>query len=127
MQAAYLQLIIAGLNAINAAIQALVPAAPAAGPFLQTPLRSGANAIIDFSTKEGKKFYERATAPLLPDGEIFDMEPSKFQTLMNQLCDWARDIRLLDAGQIAHVPPDMQHPNVGLIDSITNYGRLTLE
>ena len=45
--------------------------------FLRTPLRHGIDKVVDLSTKEGAKYWERATKSLY-DNEKFDVNPEGF-------------------------------------------------
>ena len=129
------------LNAIQAATQQLqaalnaLPAAAAANPqpqvaavnqagatFLRTPLRSGITDVMDFSSKDGRKYYEQATKSLFDSGNKFDVEPSSFQTFINLLHVRCRDLGMLEPGM------NMMMPLGGtMINTITDYGRTTLE
>ena len=107
---------------------ALNPPPPAAGPFLRTPLRANIAAVLDLSTKEGRKYYERATESLFPSNEGFDVEPSKFPIFMNLLAIRARDLGFMEDGQIAQVPSNPANPLVGpFTNMITEYGRNSLD
>ena len=117
------------VTGLPAAIQTAVqPVQPAAGPFLRTPLRANINVVLDYSNKEHRKAYYHMTESLFPEEKMFDVEPSQFQTFMNLLSIRARDIGLLEPGQIAMVPQDPTLPHDGpFINMIAEYGRLNLE
>ena len=74
----------AAANAAAAAVAAGgagggAPGGGGPGPFLRTPLRAGIGQQLDFSTKQGRKYYEQATRSLFSTDEKFDVEPSRFQ------------------------------------------------
>ena len=133
------QFVVALINAINnanASIQQLItnmaapppPVAPAAGPFLRTPLGVGVANVIDYGSKEKQKLYKEATKSLFDTGSKFDVEPSNFQTFINLLHVRARDLGMLEPGSNMMVPPDPSNPAVGVpINSILDYGRTTME
>jgi hypothetical protein len=94
------------VNNLPAALAGAINAPPAAGPFLRTPLSAGIANALDLNHKNGRKYYEKATESLFPTGEGFDVEPAKFQTLVNVLTIRAKDLGFFELGQIAMVPPD---------------------
>ena len=129
------QALVQALNNASVAIQNAIaqaaagPGAPAAGPFLRTPLRAGIANTLDFSTKEGRKYYEQATRSLFSTDEKFDVEPGRFQLFVNLLHTRARDLGMLENGANCMVtvpaPPGGVAPPA--VNMITDYGRLTLE
>ena len=105
--------------------QAANPAAYSRNPFAA----QNRSAIIDFATKEGKKYYENATKPLFNKDQAFDVEPDKFRTFISLLTTRAKDLGFLIPGTgICMVPPDPNQPNQGLyINIIKDYGSRTLD
>ena len=126
---AAIQALQAAVTGLPAAIQAAVQQPlPGIGPFMRTPLRANVAIVLDYNNKEHRKAYYHMTEPLFPQQKMFDVEPSQFPTFMNLLNVRARDIGLMEPGQIALVPQDPAVPNVGpFINMIEEYGRLTLE
>ena len=132
----FVQALINAINNANASIQQMIatmaapqpPAAPAAGPFLRTPLGVGVATVLDYGSKDKQKLYKEATKSLFDTGSKFDVEPSNFQTFINLLHVRARDLGMLEPGRNMMVPPDPANPNVGVpINSIEDYGRTTME
>ena len=97
--------------------------------FNRSPLGAGpANQIINYETKEGRKFHERATRSLFPQGELYGIEPSEFKTLMTRLAERAKDLGFTVIGGLCMIPPDPQHPLQGPhLNSVEDYGRTTLD
>jgi hypothetical protein len=84
--------------------------------------------LIDYTSKEGRKFYEQATRSLFPKDEYFDVEPNKFQTLISHLSAWAKDLGFTANGGVAMVPEDAANPGAGNpIDTINDYGTASME
>ena len=107
-------------NAITTAITN-ASAPPPPGPFLRTPLQAKVNDTIDFNSKEGRQYHETATKSLFPDGEKFDVEPSKFQTFMNLLLTRLRDLGMFQLNKNCMIPLAGNQINM-----VTDYGRVTL-
>ena len=80
--------------------------------------------LIDYSSnKEHRKAYKGMTELLFPQDQKFDVEPNQFQTFMNLLNVLARDIGLMEPGQIALVPQNPNAPLIGpYINVIEEYG-----
>ena len=121
----------AAANAAAAAVAAGgagggAPGGGGPGPFLRTPLRAGIGQQLDFSTKQGRKYYEQATRSLFSTDEKFDVEPSRFQLFINLLNTRARDLGMLEDGSNAKVPLDLAAPGANQVDLINDYGRVTL-
>ena len=95
--------------------------------FHQTPFNAMGNGVIDYSTKEGKKFHERATAPILPKDEKFDVEPNKFPIFMHRLAVRAKDLGMTTAGTIGMVPADAAQAAADLANIFEDYGSRTYE
>ena len=51
--------------------------------FHQAPFSAMGSGVIDYLTKEGRKFHEKATMPILPKDEKFDAEPNRFSIFMH--------------------------------------------
>ena len=96
-------------------------APPPAGPFLRTPLQAKVNDTIDFNSKEGRRYHEMATKSLFPDGEKFDVEPAKFQTFMNLLFTWLRDLGMFQPNKNCMILVAGTQVNM-----VTDYGHVTL-
>ena len=56
-----------------------------AGQFSRYPLQAHQGNILDYTSRDIRKYYELATKPLFPDAERFQVEPDKFQTFINLL------------------------------------------
>ena len=107
-------------NAITMAITNAT-AAPPAGPFLHTPLQVNMDNPIDFASKEGHRYHEMVTKSLFPDGEKFDVEPSKFQIFMNFLFTHLHDLGMFLVNKNCMIP------SAGIqINMVTDYGQITL-
>ena len=122
---ATIQALQTAVTGLPAAIQAAVqPAPPAVGPFIRTPLRANIANVLDYSSnKEHRKAYKAMTEPLFPQDQKFDVEPNQFQTFMNLLNVRARDIGLMEPGQIALIPQNPIAPLIGpYVNVIEEYG-----
>ena len=64
--------------------------------FHRSPLTAVPAGIYDYTSKDGKKHYEQATAPLFGKEDKYDVEPDKFKTFMEKLKGRAKDIGLID-------------------------------
>ncbi|KAL7579656.1 hypothetical protein ACA910_021807 [Epithemia clementina (nom. ined.)] len=51
---------------------------------VRSPFRAAGAAVLDFHTKDGKKFYDPATRALFSSNELFDVEPEQFQLFLSQ-------------------------------------------
>ena len=99
---------------------------PQGAAFTRSPLSFG-NDPIDYNTKAGAKYHERATKPLMPKGSPFGVEPNALGTFMNRLADRAKDMGWLRAGRIGMVPQDTAIQNSPTVNIFENYGSRTLE
>jgi hypothetical protein len=94
----------------------------------QAPLQAGVNAVLDLGSKTGRKYYEKTTASLFPSGEGFEVEPNKFQMMVNLTANRGPDLGFFQPGHIAMIPPDPANPGAGpFINIITDYGQVTLD
>lgn len=106
------------------------PPPPVVPPvFNLTPLGSTTPGhFIDYSTKDGRKFYSLATRPIFPKDEYFDVEPNKFRTFMTLLAGRCKDLGFTTDGGFCLVPPDATQPNVGeRINTVEDFGRASME
>ena len=104
--------------------QAAPPAAFNLTPLGATPQGQ----LIEYTSKEGKKFYSMATRPLFPKDEHFDVEPNKFRTFMTLLAGRCKDLGFTGAVGICMVPPDAAQPDVGeRINTVEDFGRASME
>ena len=55
------------------------------GQFSCSPLQAHQGNILDYTSRDIRRYYELATKPLFPDAERFQVEPDKFQTFINLL------------------------------------------
>ena len=98
------------------------PAAAAANPaqFSLTPYTAG-NGVIDFAPPDGRKFYEKATAPLSP--ELFDCQPDKLRSFLENLGRRAQAFgwSIANTG-ITMIPDDLNY-----IENITKISSPTLD
>ena len=79
-----------GITQITAAIAQAAnniqqPQQAQAGQFSRSPLQAHQGNILDYTSRDIRKYYELATKPLFPDAEKFQVEPDKFQTFINLL------------------------------------------
>ena len=137
--AAAMQAMVDALGQVGTVLQGLVtqvqqqhqppPPPPPAVIFNRSPLGATApGELIDYGSKDGKKFHSMATRPLFPKDEYFDVEPDKFRTFMGLLANRAKDLGFITPGGICLVPPDAAHPNVGVpINTVEDFGRATLD
>ena len=49
-----------------------------AGAFSRSPLQAHRANVLDYTSRDIRKYYELATKPLFPDTEKFQVEPDKF-------------------------------------------------
>ena len=105
------------------------PPPPAQVAFHRSPLGTALpNQLIDYSTKEGKKFHSLATRPLFPKDEYFDVEPDKFPTFMTLLMGRCKDLGFTATGGMCMVPPDAANPQDGdPINTVEDFGRASME
>lgn len=112
-------------EAAAATAAAAMPAEGAPAPFSLTPY-TAVNGVIDFSTPDGRKFYERATAPL--SSELFDCQPDKLRSFLENLERRAQAFGWSTANTgITMIPDDLLNlANTTHRNLITNYGQLTI-
>ena len=108
--------------------QAAVPEDPPLPPvqFSLTPY-TAVQGILDFSTSDGRKFYERATAPL--SAELFDCQPDKLRSFLENLSRRVQTFRWSDdVTGITMIPHDFNNPEQPPHTSIiTNYGQIDID
>ena len=77
--------------------------------------------IIAYDTPVGAKIYKAAVDPL---EDQFNCKPEGLKVFLSQISD-----RSLSAGwaEVLEIPPDVAHPNVNLINLLTDYGTITLD
>ena len=93
-------------------------------PFLRTPLRAKTDEILDLSTKEGAKYYERATKSLYDNGPKFDVEPTQFWTFIDLLNARVRDLGMLEVDGNLYLDMGTERSgNTEYINPITKHGR----
>lgn len=104
---------------------ALIPAGPI--PFALNPAQAVPGAI-NFTTREGQKYYDRAVEPLNKETDRFDATPEKLRQFRALLSNRAREFQWTADGGILLIPKDPTAPlgveNVNLID---HYGERSLE
>ena len=74
--------------------------------FHKSPLTAVPAGIYDYTSKDGKKHYEQAMAPLFGKKDKYIVEPDKFKTFMEKLKGRAKDIGLINPNWIGMVPED---------------------
>ena len=95
-----------------------------AGTFSRSPLQ----AVLDYTSREIRKYYELATKPLFPDTKKFQVKPDKFQTFINLLFQWLMDLGMFGNNGNCMIPLDPLNPGNGVpINMVSDYGRVTLE
>ena len=99
-----------------------------AGVFSRSPLQAHQANVLDYTSRDIRKYYELATTPLFPDAEKFQVEPYKFQTFINLLFQQVMDLGMFGNNGNCMIPFDPLNPGNGVpINMVSNYGRVTLE
>ena len=100
-------------------------AAPPLPNFSLTPY-TAVQGIIHFSTADGRKLYERATAPLSNDP--FDCQPDKLRSFLENLSRRAQAFGWSDDGVgITQIPDDLDNlAETTYTDLIRNYGQISI-
>ena len=98
------------------------------GQFSRSPLQAHQGTILDYTSRDIRKYYELATKPLFPDAEKFQVEPEKFQTFINLLFQRLMDLGMFRINGNCMIPLDPLNPGIGTpINMVSDYGRVTLE
>lgn len=96
--------------------------------FLRTPLRSKTSEVLDLTTKEGTKYYERATKSLYDNGPKFDVDSANFFTFIELLNERVRDLGMLEEGSNLQMQFETRDDGeVETINPITQHGTYTLK
>ena len=98
------------------------------GQFSRSPLQAHQGTILDYTSRDIRKYYELATKPLFPDAEKFQVEPEKFQTFINLLFQRLMDLGMFRINGNCMIPLNPLNPGIGTpINMVSDYGRVTLE
>ena len=99
-----------------------------AGTFSHSPLQAHQGNVLDYTSRDIRKYYELATKPLFPDAEKFQVEPDKFQTFINLLFQQLMDLGMFGNNGNCMIPYDPLNLGNGVpINMVSDYGRVTLE
>ena len=99
-----------------------------AGTFSHSPLQARQGNVLDYTSRDIRKYYELATKPLFPDAEKFQVEPDKFQTFINLLFQQLMDLGMFGNNGNCMIPYDPLNLGNGVpINMVSDYGRVTLE
>ena len=99
-----------------------------AGVFSRSPLQDHQANVLEYTSRDIRKYYELATKPLFPDAEKFQVESDIFQTFINLLFQWLMDLGKFGNNGNCMILFDPLNPGNGVpINMISDYGRVTLE
>ena len=90
---------------MNAANQVQQPSLPVR-PFIQSPLQVNQANVLALMTNENCKYYQLATKSLLPDNEHFDVKLDKFQTFINLLSQYLKDLQMFGPNMSLYDPSE---------------------
>ena len=94
-----------------------------AGIFSRSPLQAHQGNVLDYTSRDIRKYYELATKPLFPDAEKFQVEPDKFQTFINLLFQRLMDLGMFGNNRNCMIPLDPLNPGIGNpITMVSDYG-----
>ena len=84
------------------------------------------NNVLDYSTPEGRKHYDRATEKL---NEVkFDYQADNLRSFLEDLARRANIFGQSEPGVgILQIPKDLQDPNLGYCDILSNYGEVDFD
>ena len=101
------------------------PVNPAPAVFSLTPYNIS-NVIIDYSTQEGRKHYDRATEKLNDDK--FDCQSDHLRSFLEDLSRRAKTFGWSEPSVgIMQIPKDLNDPTQGYYDLIANYGEVDID
>ena len=114
------------------------PAEPGAVPpeeqpvvFALTPASAQKGVIINYGSRDGIKYFERATKPLYDENDKFDADAEGLHTFLELLSERARTYQWADEQSgvlsIPDNPEQAERETQGATDLITGYGQKTLE
>lgn len=103
--------------------QTRVAAATAVPPSMLTPGQA-MTGVLDYKTSEHRKFFEKATRKLMPEHELFDINPEKIQDFIDLLSSRCADNNWSETINKIKVEDTPDSPRIPLL---TNYGLVTLE
>ena len=82
--------------------------------------------LVDYSTAQGRKLYDNATAKL--DDELFDCNAEDLYAFLKSLKDRARDYGWEGVGTcILSIPDDPEYPYTLFTSLIDNHGEISIE
>ena len=98
------------------------------GTFFHSPLQADQGNVLDYTSRDIRKYYELTTKSLFPDAEKFQVEPDKFQTIINLLVQRPMDLGMFRNNRNCMIPLDPLNPGNGVpINIFLDYGHITLE
>ena len=94
--------------------------------FLLSLLLHGADKLLDLSTKDGMKYWEKATKSLY-DETKFDAVPEMFCTFIDLLNDRCKDLWMLEPGSNLHITSLKKKATPIDLNLIQEYGRISYD
>ena len=111
------QIMQAIVNTVNQVEQPSLPVRP----FIQSPLKVNQANVLDLMPKENCKYYQLATKSLFPDNEHFDVKLDKFQTFINLLFQYLKDLGMFGPNMNCIIPVGRAPLNM-----VSDYGQVSL-
>ena len=104
-------------------IEAIAPQGNVAFALTPAMTRDG---LVDYSTAQGRKLYDNATAKL--DDELFDCNAEDLHAFLKSLKDRAREHGWEGEGTgILSIPEDPLDPDTAFASLIDNHGEISIE
>jgi hypothetical protein len=106
----------------------VIPAVPPAVAFSSRPGRANLG-IIDLTTRDGVKYFERASKSVFDDGATYEADDEQMHNFTKGVKERGEEYGWISpGGGILMIPPDPLQPMIGPhVNIVTNYGEKTLE